>query len=31
MGEHTDEVLRGLGYDQERMDALRAAGAFGSP
>jgi crotonobetainyl-CoA:carnitine CoA-transferase CaiB-like acyl-CoA transferase len=30
MGEHTDEVLRGLGYDQERMDALRAAGAFGS-
>jgi crotonobetainyl-CoA:carnitine CoA-transferase CaiB-like acyl-CoA transferase len=30
MGEHTDSVLRGIGYDDERLDALRAAGAFGS-
>jgi crotonobetainyl-CoA:carnitine CoA-transferase CaiB-like acyl-CoA transferase len=25
MGEHTDEVLRELGYDDERIEALRAA------
>jgi crotonobetainyl-CoA:carnitine CoA-transferase CaiB-like acyl-CoA transferase len=31
MGEHTDAVLRGLGYDDERLTALRAAGAFGTP
>ncbi|MBW0101829.1 CaiB/BaiF CoA-transferase family protein [Pseudonocardia sp. KRD291] len=29
MGEHTDEVLRGLGYDDDRIAALRAAGALG--
>jgi crotonobetainyl-CoA:carnitine CoA-transferase CaiB-like acyl-CoA transferase len=28
-GQHTDEVLRGLGYDDARVDALRAAGAVG--
>jgi crotonobetainyl-CoA:carnitine CoA-transferase CaiB-like acyl-CoA transferase len=28
MGEHTDELLRGLGYDDERIAALRAAGAI---
>ena len=29
-GEHTDEVLRDvLGYDDERIAALRAAGALG--
>lgn len=27
-GEHTDEVLAGLGYDAERIDAMRAAGAI---
>jgi crotonobetainyl-CoA:carnitine CoA-transferase CaiB-like acyl-CoA transferase len=31
MGEHTDSVLRGLGYDDERLAALRDAGAFGPP
>lgn len=29
MGEHTDEVLRGLGYDDDRIAALRATGALG--
>lgn len=29
MGEHTDEVLRGLGYDDERIAALRGSGALG--
>jgi crotonobetainyl-CoA:carnitine CoA-transferase CaiB-like acyl-CoA transferase len=29
MGEHTGSVLRGLGYDDERIAGLRAAGAFG--
>jgi crotonobetainyl-CoA:carnitine CoA-transferase CaiB-like acyl-CoA transferase len=29
MGEHTESVLRGLGYDGERMDRLRRGGAFG--
>ncbi|HLT97078.1 MAG TPA: CoA transferase [Acidimicrobiia bacterium] len=30
-GEHTDEILsRLLGYDQERIDRLREAGAFGT-
>jgi crotonobetainyl-CoA:carnitine CoA-transferase CaiB-like acyl-CoA transferase len=27
-GEHTDEVLAGLGYDKERVAALRAAGVI---
>jgi formyl-CoA transferase len=27
VGEHTDEVLRGLGYDAERIASLRASGA----
>lgn len=27
LGEHTDEVLTGLGYDAERVGALRSAGA----
>lgn len=29
MGEHTETVLRGLGYDDERIAALRASGALG--
>jgi crotonobetainyl-CoA:carnitine CoA-transferase CaiB-like acyl-CoA transferase len=29
LGQHTDEVLRELGYDDERIAALRAEGAFG--
>jgi crotonobetainyl-CoA:carnitine CoA-transferase CaiB-like acyl-CoA transferase len=28
-GEHTDEVLAGLGYDPARIDGLRAAGVIG--
>ncbi|MBF9033033.1 CoA transferase [Rhodobacterales bacterium HKCCE2091] len=28
-GEHTDAVLRGLGYDDARIDALRQAGVIG--
>ncbi len=28
LGEHTDELLRGLGFDPERIAALRAAGAI---
>ncbi|TXL78721.1 CoA transferase [Vineibacter terrae] len=27
LGQHTDEVLRGLGYDQAAIEALRASGA----
>ena len=27
LGEHTDEVLRGLGYDDERISPLRRNGA----
>lgn len=30
MGEHTAAVLAGLGYDDERVAALRRAGAFGA-
>ncbi|ESP88812.1 CaiB/BaiF CoA transferase family protein [Candidatus Halobonum tyrrellensis] len=29
LGEHTDEVLREVGYDDEEIDALYAAGALG--
>lgn len=29
MGEHTEDVLRRLGYDDDRVAALRRAGAFG--
>jgi crotonobetainyl-CoA:carnitine CoA-transferase CaiB-like acyl-CoA transferase len=29
LGEHTDDVLRELGYDEERIEALRAAGVLG--
>jgi crotonobetainyl-CoA:carnitine CoA-transferase CaiB-like acyl-CoA transferase len=29
LGQHTDEVLHELGYDDERIAALRAEGAFG--
>jgi crotonobetainyl-CoA:carnitine CoA-transferase CaiB-like acyl-CoA transferase len=28
LGEHTDEVLRGLGYDPQRIEALRRDGAI---
>jgi formyl-CoA transferase len=28
LGEHTAEVLRGLGYDDERINALRADGVI---
>lgn len=31
LGQHTDEVLRELGYDDERIAALRAKGVLGSP
>ncbi len=27
LGQHTDEILRGLGYEQERIDLLRSRGA----
>lgn len=30
MGEHTESVLRELGYDDERIGRLRKAGAFGA-
>ncbi|WP_211262382.1 CaiB/BaiF CoA transferase family protein [Nitriliruptor alkaliphilus] len=29
IGQHTDEVLAGLGYDEDRRQALRATGALG--
>ena len=29
VGEHSDAVLRDLGYDEAKVEALRAAGAFG--
>ena len=28
MGEHSDEILAELGYDQEQIAALRAAGVL---
>jgi crotonobetainyl-CoA:carnitine CoA-transferase CaiB-like acyl-CoA transferase len=28
LGEHTDAILRDLGYDSTQIDALRAAGAI---
>jgi formyl-CoA transferase len=31
LGQHTDEVLRELGYDDARIDALRTAGVLGGP
>ena len=31
LGQHTDDVLRELGYDDKRIDALRAAGVLGTP
>lgn len=31
LGEHTDEVLHHIGYDDTRIAAARAAGAFGNP
>ena len=31
LGQHTDDVLRDLGYSDERIDELRAAGVLGSP
>jgi crotonobetainyl-CoA:carnitine CoA-transferase CaiB-like acyl-CoA transferase len=31
LGEHTDEVFGELGYDRERLERLREAGAFGDP
>jgi itaconate CoA-transferase len=31
LGEHTDSVLRDLGYSAERLDALRLGGAIWSP
>jgi formyl-CoA transferase len=32
LGEHTDEVLRDvLGYKADKIDALKAAGAFSKP
>lgn len=30
MGEHTESVLRGLGYDDDKIAALRRAGALGA-
>jgi crotonobetainyl-CoA:carnitine CoA-transferase CaiB-like acyl-CoA transferase len=29
VGEHTIEILEEIGYDRDRIDALRAAGAVG--
>jgi crotonobetainyl-CoA:carnitine CoA-transferase CaiB-like acyl-CoA transferase len=29
-GEHSEEVLSEQGYDEARIEALRAAGAFGA-
>jgi formyl-CoA transferase len=31
LGEHTDEVLQGLGYDPESIEALREKGILGGP
>jgi alpha-methylacyl-CoA racemase len=31
LGEHTDAVLRALGYDEERIAALKASGAVAGP
>ena len=31
LGEHTEEVLKELGYDNEKIAGLRKAGAIGSP
>jgi crotonobetainyl-CoA:carnitine CoA-transferase CaiB-like acyl-CoA transferase len=31
LGEHTDEVLRSLGYDDERIAALKESGAVAGP
>ncbi len=31
LGQHTDEVLRDLGYDDARITALREAGVLGTP
>jgi crotonobetainyl-CoA:carnitine CoA-transferase CaiB-like acyl-CoA transferase len=31
VGEHTVEILEEIGYDRDRIDALRAAGAIGWP
>ena len=31
LGQHTDDVLRELGYDDERIAALREAGVLGTP
>jgi len=31
LGEHTDEVLEGLGYPAEEIDALKESGAVAGP
>jgi len=31
LGQHTDDVLRELGYDNVRIESLRSAGVLGSP
>lgn len=31
LGEHTEGLLRGIGYDDAKINAARAAGAFGPP
>ncbi|MEA2292461.1 MAG: hypothetical protein QOE86_100, partial [Solirubrobacteraceae bacterium] len=31
LGEHTREVLRALGYDDDQVDAMLAAGAVQGP